>query len=289
MKDLKQNHILELSWFLLLATAPVIGLCWMGYRMGGLAQAPWIPVASMMCPMLAALVVQKAIARKPLRGTAGLWLAWPPWRPAIGAMLLIGLLTLAAFALTLVLWPELFTGMAHANERIMLPGSMGTPTRILAALILTWFIAPVLNLPLTLGEELGWRGFMTPRLVALLGRRGVLLGGAIWGLWHLPAIVLLGYNYPDHPWVGVLLFCTICTTLSVLFSYAMQRSRSVLVPALQHGVLNQLAMVAMATSIATDHWLDALHAPTGIIMLLVLIPAAVLCYRRIDSTALAAQ
>lgn len=285
MKDQTRSHIVELSWFLALATIPVVALCWAGLRMGGLEQAPWIPLACMMCPMLAALVVQKVIARGPLLGTAGLWLAWPRWLPVVRAMALIGLLTLAGFGLTLLLWPQLFTGLAYMDSRLAVPGNLAPAWSIAVALVVTWFVAPVLNLPLMLGEELGWRGFMTPRLVALFGRRGVLVGGVIWGLWHVPGIVLLGYNYPEHPWMGVLVFCAICTVLSVLFSYSMQRGRSVLTPALQHGVLNQLAVLGML-SVDKDSWVDVFHAPTGLLMLAVLIPAAWLCYRRIDAALL---
>jgi membrane protease YdiL (CAAX protease family) len=36
----------------------------------------------------------------------------------------------------------------------------------------------------TLGEELGWRGFLLPHLVDLGERRALILSGAIWGLWH---------------------------------------------------------------------------------------------------------
>lgn len=38
-----------------------------------------------------------------------------------------------------------------------------------------------------LGEELGWRGYMNQKLEPLLGTVGTcILGGIVWGLWHLP-------------------------------------------------------------------------------------------------------
>ena len=41
-----------------------------------------------------------------------------------------------------------------------------------------------------IGEEIGWRGWLLPTLAARATRLGASLGvGAIWGLWHLPAIV----------------------------------------------------------------------------------------------------
>ena len=38
-----------------------------------------------------------------------------------------------------------------------------------------------------LGEELGWRGYMNQKMESLLGTLGTcLIGGIVWGLWHLP-------------------------------------------------------------------------------------------------------
>lgn len=38
-----------------------------------------------------------------------------------------------------------------------------------------------------LGEELGWRGYMNQKMEPLLGTFGTcLIGGIVWGLWHLP-------------------------------------------------------------------------------------------------------
>ncbi|WP_303837266.1 CPBP family intramembrane glutamic endopeptidase [Ruminococcus flavefaciens] len=38
-----------------------------------------------------------------------------------------------------------------------------------------------------LGEELGWRGYMNQKMEPLLGTVGTcLVGGVVWGLWHLP-------------------------------------------------------------------------------------------------------
>jgi membrane protease YdiL (CAAX protease family) len=46
-----------------------------------------------------------------------------------------------------------------------------------------------------LGEELGWRGFALPRLLAVTdARRAAIILGAVWALWHLPAFFLSGLS-----------------------------------------------------------------------------------------------
>jgi membrane protease YdiL (CAAX protease family) len=59
-------------------------------------------------------------------------------------------------------------------------------------------VSTALGFLLFFGEEFGWRIFLQDRLTALYGRtRGVLLVGAIWGLWHAPAVSAFGWTHPS--------------------------------------------------------------------------------------------
>jgi uncharacterized protein len=69
--------------------------------------------------------------------------------------------------------------------------------------------------------------------------RGVLLLGVIWGAWHWP-IILMGFNYPGHPLLGVVLMTLYTTGLAVVLGYAMLRSGSVLLSAYLHALNNQV-------------------------------------------------
>src|SRR5699024_11776789 len=42
----------------------------------------------------------------------------------------------------------------------------------------------------TLGEEIGWRGWLLPNLRPLGTWPALLLSGVIWGVWHAPLILL---------------------------------------------------------------------------------------------------
>ncbi|MFJ8477248.1 CPBP family intramembrane glutamic endopeptidase [Kitasatospora sp. NPDC094011] len=63
--------------------------------------------------------------------------------------------------------------------------------------VLPLVLSAVLSVPLYFGEELGWQGYLLPRLLRFGRMRGLLLGGAIWGAWHVP-MTALGGSYPGH-------------------------------------------------------------------------------------------
>jgi len=65
------------------------------------------------------------------------------------------------------------------------------------------FITVVNLLPgmiMSLGEEIGWRGFLVPELAKSgnLGSAG-LYSGIIWAIWHLPGILSGDYGASDTP------------------------------------------------------------------------------------------
>ncbi len=58
-----------------------------------------------------------------------------------------------------------------------------------------------------LGEELGWRGYLLPRLAEHVGRvRAGWLMAALWALWHVPAYYTPGMPHEQMPMLWSLLF-----------------------------------------------------------------------------------
>lgn len=63
-----------------------------------------------------------------------------------------------------------------------------------------------------LGEEIGWRGFLLPRLVGQFGFTfGCLISGCIWAVWHYPGLLLADYNAGTQP-----VFALACFTFMVI-------------------------------------------------------------------------
>jgi membrane protease YdiL (CAAX protease family) len=268
--------------FVTLATLPVVGLAVATSAKGGLASLPAAVPLAMLAPGLAAIIVQKATGGH-MFGTGGLGLRMGRIGWWFAGLLGIGALCLVTFVVTAIIDPVAMADAAELRAAIFrlqgVPEFTSPVVRAVAALVLTALVAPFLNFPLLLGEELGWRGFLTPRLVALIGRPGILVAGAIWALWHLP-IILLGYNYGAQPWAGLLIWVPLCMALSVLLTALVDRGGSIWPAVLGHGALNQLAHLLTATVIVEARFTPLIDGAAGAAGLLVFAATATIVYRR---------
>lgn len=120
-----------------------------------------------------------------------------------------------------------------------------------------WLLVPVLFallFVLSLGEEIGWRGFALPTLLSwgdpLVA--STMLGIA-WGLWHLPLIWVpaLGAAVGNVPFVW---FLVDITAMSILFTWLFQHTEgSLLIATLLHSGNNTAAaLVPLLPPVAED-------------------------------------
>jgi membrane protease YdiL (CAAX protease family) len=90
-----------------------------------------------------------------------------------------------------------------------------------------------------LGEEIGWRGFLAPRLAARLGfTGGALVTGVIWTAWHMPILLFADYNSGTEWWFALSCFAVLVVEISVILAWLRLRSKSVWPCALLHGSHN---------------------------------------------------
>jgi membrane protease YdiL (CAAX protease family) len=86
-------------------------------------------------------------------------------------------------------------------------------------------------------EELGWTGFLFPRLSTRYGALPASLGlGLLWGLWHAPVVDALGAAAPhgsELPYF-FLSFILLLTALRVLIGWVYVHTGSVLLAQLLH-------------------------------------------------------
>ena len=269
----------DLIAFLIGAFTPVILVASVVSERGGLGAHPLALPLCMLAPMVSAIAVQKARGGR-LFGTTGPGIRlgnfkWWMIAPAFAASFVV-LSMLASFAIAPNLvsdHAELLRNLQHLN----VPHGVPPMTAIAVAVTATIFVGPIINLPIFLGEEIGWRGFMNPRLKRIFGRRGLIVGGTIWAIWHLP-MILLGHNYPDHPWTGFLVWIPICICMNILLDQVAEKSGSVVPCALAHGMMNQLATLALSLTVQNTAFVDILHGPAGLVGLAVLLAPAAWLY-----------
>ncbi|TWX37053.1 CPBP family intramembrane metalloprotease [Frigoribacterium sp. ACAM 257] len=216
-------------------------------------------VAMMATPAVGALVVSRFVDRPAsIPRSLGLW----PLRPVGRLLAYLGLALVVPVALVLVAlpigaalgsYPADVTGfsafrelteqqVAQATAGLGDPGPL-PPIGLLVALQLVSIpIGAFVNTVPALGEELGWRGFLLPRLLPLGTAPAVLVSGAVWGLWHTP-LILLGYNYGVQTpgWIGVAMMTGTCVVVGAVFAWLRVRSASVWPAALAHGAFNAAA------------------------------------------------
>ena len=151
--------------------------------------------------------------------------------------------------------------------------------------------APLINMLLAVGEEAGWRGFLYPQLKARFGkRRGWLIGGVIWGMWHWPLMILIGYeygkDYVGFPIVGMLLFCIVTVAWGILCDWLYEKSQCIWIPSILHGVINAAGTVPLALCKANTGSAVLLGpAPIGVLAGLPFLVFALILLFRSDRTA----
>jgi uncharacterized protein len=93
---------------------------------------------------------------------------------------------------------------------------------------------------LFLGEELGWRGYLLPRIQQLTGRRrAALVTGFIHGCFHLP-LILIATTYDEFGsrWIVAPMAVATITMGGVFYAYLWDRTGSVWPVSMAHGAVN---------------------------------------------------
>ena len=106
--------------------------------------------------------------------------------------------------------------------------------------------------PIFLGEELGWRGYLFPKLKTVMNRPAAyIVCGIIWGVWHTPAIIdglNFGKDYAGYPYVGILLMCVFCIGTGIIFTWLTEKTNSVYPAAFAHAINNNATGLIVALS-----------------------------------------
>ncbi len=215
----------------------------------------YLAVIYMFIPSISAIIVQKYIYNEEIKKNLGIsfkinkwfFIAWViPLIIAFGSLGIALIFPDIVFSLNMsgflskykeMLSPTQFTQLKNQLLNSNIPVVVLISFQALLAGITVNAIAG-------LGEELGWRGFLQKELFILGFWKSSFLIGFIWGIWHTP-LILIGHNYPAHPYFGIVLMTLIGIFLGPVFSFLRLKAKSVIAAAISHGTFN--ASLSLAT------------------------------------------
>jgi uncharacterized protein len=191
----------------------------------------------MWCPALAALTTCRLLHID----LASLGWSWRPARYVGWAYLIPILYALPVYVAT---WIFVRGSWAFPAFAELTGASFGFPGRPRAATFLLGLpllatVGLVGSLARALGEEIGWRGFLLPRLVGQFGfTLGCLLSGCIWAAWHYPGLLFADYNAGTSPAYALTCFTLMVIGDSYVFGWIRLRSNSIWPAAMLHASHN---------------------------------------------------
>ena len=230
-------------------------------------------IATMFCPLLAVLLVQKVFLRQPVgigwkvQGKRRFWLAaW--FGPAVFT-LLGAVLYFAVFPSRLDFscsWLVAAYGGEMDAQTLRSELGVSTLSYLLQNGLFAVLLAPAINMFPALGEEVGWRGYMMPRLKERF--------------WHWPLMLLVGYeygtNYLGAPVLGLVVWCVVCFALNTLLDLLYEKTGCIWVPAIAHGAFNAIAALPQVLITPADAYYNVLGPmPIGLISVLPMLAVAV--------------
>lgn len=230
----------------------------------------------MLLPAICAIILQKTYKEK-LFSNLNISLRFNRWFLVAGVIpILYAFITLGVN----LLFPNVSFSANYEGLLSSLPAEQATlieeqlskypPVILLLINLVQAIIAGyTINAFFALGEELGWRGYL---LKALKGKKFFsvsLITGFIWGLWHFP-LILIGHNYPQHPFIGVVMMIIWCILLSPVITYIVIKSKSVITAAIYHGTLNAIAGISVLYLVGGNDLTNGVTGIAGFITLLLI-------------------
>ena len=120
------------------------------------------------------------------------------------------------------------------------------------------------------GEEYGWRNYLVGALREVKFWKAALFIGVVWGLWHFP-LILMGHNYPNEPYWGILLMVVMCILLGIIELYFVLKTKSMIVAAILHGTINAVSGMVIYFTLGGNDFLNGMAGLSGFIVMAVTI------------------
>lgn len=137
-----------------------------------------------------------------------------------------------------------------------------------------------------MGEEIGWRGFLVPRLFAQIGlEKTLIVSSAIWALWHYPLLLSGLYMSGTSLFYQILMFTIIVGSAGVIIGILTLQSKSVWPAAIFHAAHNCYDQALFGTYTVGDNKMYYV-SETGMITAVMVVGLAIWMYLRYKKQAL---
>ena len=129
------------------------------------------------------------------------------------------------------------------------------------------------------GEEIGWRGYLTTRLIEARVPFPILVSGVIWWAWHAAMIAAGVYASGPNTWLSAALFLPVIIALNFFMARLRLQSGSVWPAVVAHAAWNSIIQGVFDFSTADEtsaHWVGEAGILVAVVSLVV---AAAVVYK----------
>ena len=142
------------------------------------------------------------------------------------------------------------TMLSEETQALIDTSSINPYAVLIMMTVMSLTFLPISQILPSLGEEAGWRGVMYPYLKGKLGPVfGKLAGGALWGIWHWPLVILGNYfydgDYFGKPVLGPVMICVSLCAFGIIIDYVYEKTGCIWIPSLMHAAMNSSAIPLM--------------------------------------------
>jgi len=154
------------------------------------------------------------------------------------------------------------------------------PAPFIVGLLSKMLIVPFIALIFVLGEEIGWSGFLTPKLLQITSVPVTsLIVGVYWAIWHYPAIIGGFYGSGTPLWISLPGFTMGFIGASFVRTVLISKSKSLWPGVLLHISHNVILMGIFYDTTVKKGYAGYLVSETGVLLGIVYIIIAVLFWR----------
>jgi membrane protease YdiL (CAAX protease family) len=157
-----------------------------------------------------------------------------------------------------------------------MPLAVGSPlAKFAAGLALAATAGVLLSFPTSAGEEIGWRGYLLPRMIEARIPQPILVSSLVWGAWHLPVLFAGVYAMGPSRWISVIGLMITAVAVGAILAWLRIGTGSIWPCIMLHATWNGLINAGFTLAVhnhAENMWVGE----TGIIVVVTLVMAALL-------------